>query len=161
MPLTFNKFDLRDYLWNLYGVETTAVRSWVMAKKVMRKDQNSSYYRPQSDKFMQVQLVKPFVFPDPPADLEPWNKKLWKAREDLKRDFYRPQEMRQKGKLQYPSKAPKSAERKALEEQAKALLSGEREWTGPEQLDSRWDRIVKASRKTKEGETETEGEVQW
>ncbi|KAF9881792.1 putative ribosomal protein L23 [Colletotrichum karsti] len=160
VPLTFTKFDLRDYLWNLYGVETTAVRSWVMAKKVERKSKNHGHYRPQSDKFMQVQLVKPFAFPPPPEDLEPWNKKLWKAREQLKWDHYKPLELRQQGKLSYPSRAPRSLERKALAEQAKALLGGEKEWEGPKEMDSKWDMIVEASKKMKnEGEKKAEGEA--
>ncbi|KAL0944420.1 mitochondrial 54S ribosomal protein uL23m [Colletotrichum truncatum] len=147
VPLTFTKFDLRDYLWNLYGVETTAVRAWVKQTAVQRKSNRGGYFRPQSQKFMMVEMTKPFVWPSPPEDLEPWNKKLWEAREQSSSKQYKADYQRQLGKLVYPSKEPADAARKKLRQEAKTLLSGSKKWTGPEQLDSKWDSIVKASKR--------------
>ncbi|WYZ45241.1 hypothetical protein EsH8_VIII_000557 [Colletotrichum jinshuiense] len=142
VPLTFTKFDLRDYLWNLYNVEVTAVRSWVKQSPIERKGASAGYYRPQSQKFMTVQMTKPFVWPTPPQDLEPWNKKLWDARSATAQKQYRADVRRQTGKLAYPSKDKESSERKNLRHQAESLLQGKQEWKNESELDSKWDRIV-------------------
>jgi len=74
VPLNFSKFDLRDYLWNLYGVETLSVRSAVYAGKIkrtiLRTRRGDSYVasaggfrRTSATKKMIVQLAKPFRFP--------------------------------------------------------------------------------------------------
>ncbi|GKT47236.1 54S ribosomal protein L23, mitochondrial [Colletotrichum spaethianum] len=146
VPLTFTKFDLRDYLWNLYGVEVTAVRSWVKQSPIERKGASSGYYRPQSQKFMTVQMTKAFVWPSPPEDLEPWNKKLWDAREATSQKQYREDVARQLGRLAYPSKDKESAERKKLRREAAKMMEGKKEFKSDVQLDSKWDQIVKASK---------------
>ncbi|KAK1597391.1 ribosomal protein L23 [Colletotrichum navitas] len=146
VPLTFTKFDLRDYLWNLYGVEVTAVRSWVKQSPIERKGASAGYYRPQSQKFMTVQMTKAFVWPSPPGDLEPWNKKLWDAREATSQKQAREDVARQLGKLPYPSKDKESAERKKLRREAALLMEGKKDFKSDVQLDSKWDQIVKASK---------------
>ncbi|KZL79468.1 ribosomal protein l23 [Colletotrichum incanum] len=146
VPLTFTKFDLRDYLWNLYGVEVTAVRSWVKQSPIERKGASSGYYRPQSQKFMTVQMTKAFVWPSPPEDLEPWNKKLWDAREATSQKQYREDVARQLGRLAYPSKEKESAERKKLRREASKMMEGKKEFKNDVELDSKWDQIVKASK---------------
>ncbi|OHE93952.1 ribosomal protein L23 [Colletotrichum orchidophilum] len=148
VPLTFTKFDMRDYLWNLYGVETTAVRSQVKQSAIERRATGSGYFRPQSTKVMTVQLTKPFVWPTPPEDLEPWNKKLWEAREGTSREQYRADIKKQLGKLAYPSKDQESAERKNLRRQANKLLKIKGEWKNEVQLDSKWDQIVAKTRRS-------------
>src|SRR5690606_17179737 len=57
VPLTFNKLDLKDYLFHLYNVEVRSVRSWVIAKNRSRRDPTTLNRRP--DKYMTVELVKP------------------------------------------------------------------------------------------------------
>ncbi|GKT59286.1 ribosomal protein L23 [Colletotrichum tofieldiae] len=146
VPLTFTKFDLRDYLWNLYGVEVTAVRSWVKQSPIERKGASSGYFRPQSQKFMTVQMTKAFVWPSPPEDLEPWNKKLWDAREATSQKQYREDVARQLGRLAYPSKDKESAERKKLRREASKMMEGKKEFKNDVELDSKWDQIVKASK---------------
>ncbi|KAK1640949.1 ribosomal protein L23 [Colletotrichum phormii] len=148
VPLTFTKFDIRDYLWNLYGVETTAVRSQVKQSAIERRSTGSGYFRPQNTKVMTVQLTKPFVWPTPPEDLEPWNKKLWEAREGVSREQYRGDIRKQLGKLANPSKDKESSERKFLRKQAGRILRGSAagKWDKGEEkvdLDSKWDRPVK------------------
>ncbi|KAF4773938.1 ribosomal protein L23 [Colletotrichum scovillei] len=144
VPLTFTKFDIRDYLWNLYNVETTAVRSQVKQSAIERRSTGSGYFRPQSTKVMTVQLTKPFVWPSPPADLEPWNKKLWEARESVSREQYRGDIRKQLGRLARPSKDKESPERKFLRKQAGRILRGAApgKWdqgTKEVELDSKWD----------------------
>ncbi|KAK1699931.1 ribosomal protein L23 [Colletotrichum godetiae] len=152
VPLTFTKFDIRDYLWNLYGVETTAVRSQVKQSAIERRSTGSGYFRPQSTKVMTVQLTKPFVWPTPPEDLEPWNKKLWAARESVSREQYRGDIRKQLGKLANPSKDKESSERKFLRKQAGRILRGSAagKWDKGEEkvdLDSKWDRAVKKGKR--------------
>lgn len=161
MPLKWNKFDMRDYLWNLYGVDTVKVRSWLKQKPVTRKGSGAgAYYRPNPDKYMTVELTSPFVWPKPPQDLEPWNNELWKTRQELTEAREEEQEMRSRGELPYPSKQPMDGKRRQLREEAQALLKGEKEWKGHEDLDSKWDHIVKAAKAANEtkGGQEAAGE---
>jgi large subunit ribosomal protein L23 len=77
VPLWFNKLDLKDYLRSAYGVDVIHVRSNVTQAKVARKETSSPYtagqlYRPASKKKMTVELVEPFVWPDPEEDLSPY-----------------------------------------------------------------------------------------
>ncbi|EEY14789.1 conserved hypothetical protein [Verticillium alfalfae VaMs.102] len=141
VPLRFNKFDIRDYLWNLYGVETTAVRSWVKMPPVERKlDGRGAAYHPKSIKFMTVELTRPFVWPEVPEDLEPWNKKLWDAREKRQADQNITRNEQASGKLKYPSKEPMTSHRKAVKERAEMLLKGQAEWKTDAVLDEKWEK---------------------
>ena len=72
VPLNLSKLDLRDYLWNLYGVEILSVRSAVYMGKLKRQrkkrvGEHSVMFGPvkrtKATKKMIVQLAKPFRFP--------------------------------------------------------------------------------------------------
>ncbi|KAK0715764.1 hypothetical protein B0H67DRAFT_554224 [Lasiosphaeris hirsuta] len=63
VPLTFNKFDIRDYLFHAYNVEVTGVRSFVNQRRLQKKYRRLGWYRPQAGKMMIAELVKPFVWP--------------------------------------------------------------------------------------------------
>jgi large subunit ribosomal protein L23 len=68
VPLQFNKLDLRDYLYHAYDVEVTAVRSFINQPAPRQKHGSAGrFYRPRSQKMMIAELVKPFVWPEPPA----------------------------------------------------------------------------------------------
>jgi len=90
VPLSINKLDLRDYLHNAYNIEVLNVRSFITQQRIERHKpgfQTSRYYRPKSIKKMTVQLLKPFVYPEEPQDLSPWDNMLWKtleAQRDMK-----------------------------------------------------------------------------
>lgn len=143
VPLTFTKFDLRDYLWNVYNVEVTKVRSYVKAQPLTQRDNRpNSWYRPQSLKIMNVELVKPFQWPETPADLQPWNNELWTQRESRMKENRRQQWERQQMTLQMKSRAPVSAERKQLGELASKMLKGEVEWENDVKLDPKWDELA-------------------
>jgi large subunit ribosomal protein L23 len=69
--------DLRDYLFNVYGVRVKGVRSFIQQQKV-RQDKPGAirpaqrkWYRPRSIKKMMVELERPFVWPEEPTDLTP------------------------------------------------------------------------------------------
>jgi len=76
VPLNLNKLDLRDYLWNGYGVSVKGVRSYILQQKI-RQDKVGAkrpaprkWYRPRSIKKMMVELEKPFVWPAEPANFD-------------------------------------------------------------------------------------------
>jgi ribosomal protein L23 len=70
VPLNLSKLDLRDYLWNLYGVKTISIRSSVLPgilrRKIFAEQANvrvGSFERTKARKKMIVQLAKPFRYP--------------------------------------------------------------------------------------------------
>lgn len=81
VPLSFNKFDLRDYLFHAYSVRTLSVRSFIKQLPIQRVQRGSKrdipgrrqLFRPKSLKKMSVELEKPFVWPEVPGDLEAWD----------------------------------------------------------------------------------------
>ncbi|KAK0391302.1 hypothetical protein NLU13_0803 [Sarocladium strictum] len=151
VPLTFTKFDLRDYLWNVYNVEVTKVRSYVKAQPLtQRPNRANSWYRPQSLKIMNVELKEPFQWPEAPTDLQPWSNELFKQREARLKQNRREQFFAQTAKLEMKSSKPVSKERKELSELAQKMLSGEVQWKNDVILDPKWDELVK-SLDTKEG----------
>ncbi|KAG6009122.1 hypothetical protein E4U21_003191 [Claviceps maximensis] len=151
VPLRFTKFDLRDYLWNLYNVEVTKVRSYVKQQPLTQRNSHSrSWYRPQPLKIMTVELAKPFQWPDLPTDLEPWNHDLWKMREDMMEK--RNEEQMEKQKFQVPMKSrePLSKERQELATLAKMMEAGEVKWSNDVVLDPRWDALLAKDKKKAE-----------
>lgn len=74
VPLNLHKLDLRDYLWNAYGVRVLGVRSYIQQQKVTnahpgaRGTTSNTWYRPRSIKKMMVELERPFVWPEEPED---------------------------------------------------------------------------------------------
>lgn len=144
VPIRFTKFDLRDYLWNLYNVEVTKVRSFVKQQPLTQRDSHSrSWYRPQPLKIMTVELTKPFQWPELPTNLEPWNNQLWKMREEMMEKRNEDQVRQHKFEIPLKSREPVSKERKQLAELAKQMASGEVKWSNDVVLDPKWDDIVK------------------
>ncbi|KOS22851.1 54S ribosomal protein L23 [Escovopsis weberi] len=154
VPLRFTKFDLRDYLWNLYGVEVTKVRSYVKQQPLMqRNDHSRSWYRPQPLKVMTVELAQPFQWPEVPEDLAPWSKELWDMRKESQEEQNEQQVQMQKGQIPLISRLAQSKQRKELASLAGQMLRGEVEWTNNVVLDPKWDKILEKKAKAKaEGE---------
>ncbi|KAG4305492.1 hypothetical protein PORY_001048 [Pneumocystis oryctolagi] len=77
VPITVNKFDVRDYLFHLYQIEVTRVRSMVYHRKRIRsKDYLRTLKRTPAFKKVIVDMKEPFVYPEPPENLDPrWNKR--------------------------------------------------------------------------------------
>jgi large subunit ribosomal protein L23 len=148
VPLRFNKFDLRDYLWNVYGVEVTKVRSLVQQQPLKRRSPGSrSMYRPKPLKFMTVELAKPFQWPELPVDKEPWSNELWQQREKMVEQRTEDQMNQMKSRIPLISKRPLSPERKKLAELADKMRSGEVEWKNDVELDPKWDKILAQTQK--------------
>lgn len=62
------------------------MRSFINQQRAKQRSFGGStsgkWYRPRSIKMMIADLKKPFVWPDPPQDLEPWDHKLFMAVEE-------------------------------------------------------------------------------
>lgn len=90
VPLNTNKFDVRDYLYNLYGLVTTSVKVMIQQAELQRgttnqRRQNLHFKktlpmtRPQSSKRVIVTMDSPFIYPAAPKtyeELEPWGVKV-------------------------------------------------------------------------------------
>jgi large subunit ribosomal protein L23 len=123
VPLTFNKFDLRDYLFHAYSVDVTSVRSFINEAAVKKKHgTRGKHYRPRSQKMMIAELVKPFVWPEAPAVDE---------REDFDYNIYYKMELARTKHLKRrsdPSKLPMLSQmalmpdRALLKEQAEEFM---------------------------------------
>ncbi|KAL2864674.1 mitochondrial 54S ribosomal protein uL23m [Aspergillus lucknowensis] len=125
VPLNFNKLDLRDYLQRLYGVGVLRIRSYVEQQKVTRMRRDGKGYgplrRPRSKKRMTVEMKQPFVWPDVPEDMSPWEKdQFYKAAKY--------QDQIQKAQRPEAGMEPNKEEREAFEEEAKKLLDGSKPW---------------------------------
>ncbi|CEL03246.1 hypothetical protein ASPCAL04403 [Aspergillus calidoustus] len=125
VPLNFNKLDLRDYLQRLYGVGVLRIRSYVEQMKVTRMKRNGNGYgqlrRPQSKKRMTVEMKEPFVWPEAPEDMAPWEKDQFFKAAEYQDNIQKSQQFENKTK-------PNEAEREAFEAEAKKLLDGSKPW---------------------------------
>lgn len=127
VPLSFNKFDLRSYLWHLYGVGVLGIRSYVQAQPITRISRDGKGFgpwrRPKSQKRMTVELKEPFVYPEEPKDLTPWEHESWSKAEKWQID-------QQEKENPKPNKGeePDQQLRDAYKEQAKALLENKETW---------------------------------
>lgn len=135
MPLTFNKFDFRDYLFNLYQVEVTSVRSFINQMRPSRRSRpggaSGQWYRPRSQKLMVVDLKKPFVWPERPAeqDMVEWDHTLFKAVEDgHDEEVQQASAAAGSGRPKMRTQLKEDEDRKRLRDAAKALLSGKKKW---------------------------------
>lgn len=124
-PLWMNKFDLKDYLYNLYNVEAIHIRSYIIHGKVRRERRTGVLFRRPQKKKMTIEMKAGdnFVWPDAPEDLEPWNQKLQRAQEEEKKEAM--EGRTQAGTNLQP--VPRD-ERKGIREQARALLEGRQKW---------------------------------
>ncbi|KAK4214867.1 hypothetical protein QBC37DRAFT_372612 [Rhypophila decipiens] len=139
VPLTFNKLDLRDYLFHAYNVKVTGVRSFINEKKPERKNGDGPWYRPRSQKMMIAELVDPFVWPEPPE-------KSSEARSEFDYDMYERTERERTEMEKKHTNTAKSVipmrdeqrtpnEVKLLRKSANELLSRKATWTGKALLD--------------------------
>ncbi|KAL2141900.1 hypothetical protein VTI28DRAFT_1833 [Corynascus sepedonium] len=142
VPLQFNKLDLRDYLYHVYNVEVTSVRSFINQPLPRRKLAGTGkWYRPRSKKMMIAELVKPFVWPDPPAeeDLKDFDidmfKRMAKERETTLQQHNDPT------KIPLRTQSPVPTDRRQLRrEAAKILETGE--WSNAKE-DGEWTEVEK------------------
>jgi large subunit ribosomal protein L23 len=152
--LTFNKFDLRDYLWNVYNVRVNSVRSFVNQQPVQRKgpaDKRGRPYRPEAQKMMMAELEQPFVWPAKVKgeDLpEEYDYQRWKEQQDYTKQHEYYSMARAAGDIPLlTERATEVPGRKRLREEARELLEGKKEWTNDAKLDERWSGIVGEARR--------------
>lgn len=130
VPLWFNKLDMKSYLRSVYKTEVLHVRSVVLQSKVersrdsgrgMKNEGQGRMRRPASKKKMTVELVKPFVWPEPVQDLSPWdNEQYWAIAKQ--------QSEAQKEISPDAILLPNEKQRKSIAVQAKELLEGKATW---------------------------------
>lgn len=121
-------------------METTAIRSVVHQQRIERRNGGrGALFRPPPTKYMTAELTRPFVWPEVPKDLEPWNKKLWDARADSMRQSQEQQRARSlSGTIGSPSKEGMDADRRQLRARAQQLLDGKIKWESDAKLDEKW-----------------------
>ncbi|KAF7870037.1 hypothetical protein EAF04_004821 [Stromatinia cepivora] len=126
VPLNLNKLDMRDYLWNAYGIEVRAVRSYIQAQKLKEGKPGQKiptprkWFRPRSIKRMMVEMERPFVWPEEPKDFSAWDKEGLKKRQEHEEELQAEQ---------YPdAKQKPSKERLSIAEQARKILQGKEKW---------------------------------
>jgi large subunit ribosomal protein L23 len=131
VPLHFNKLEFRDYLFHVYNVKTSSVRSQVVQPPPQRRGirQDGAWYRPRSWKIMHVTLYKPFVWPEVPAeqDLEEFDKKIFDKYGDIRKQEEEDYAKREKNKYVLRDEVQREGV-KDLARQARDLLSGKERW---------------------------------
>lgn len=64
VPRNFNKLDLRDYLWHVYGLRALNVTVQLMPAKWLRGQNEYARHRARQLKKMTIDMEEPFVWPD-------------------------------------------------------------------------------------------------
>lgn len=68
VPKSMNKMDLRDYLWNIYGLRALNVTVQLLPAKWARGAFDNARYRIPQLKKMTVDMVEPFIWPEVPKE---------------------------------------------------------------------------------------------
>jgi large subunit ribosomal protein L23 len=139
VPLKFNKFDLRDYLFHAYSVPTLGIRSRVHYQKPVKHPRTLRWYRPQFKKTMTAELVQPFVWPARPEDKTPWLGEMEEKRnKQLKDRDSMAKKMQKTGAVPLRINMAADGEKMGLRKEAKRLLSGEAKWENKMALDPKF-----------------------
>ncbi|ODQ64119.1 hypothetical protein NADFUDRAFT_47839 [Nadsonia fulvescens var. elongata DSM 6958] len=73
VPRKFNKLDLRDYLYNVYGLPVLNVTTQLLHAKWQRDQPRGPRYRNAQIKKMTVDMEDAFIWPTEPKDMSAWN----------------------------------------------------------------------------------------
>jgi large subunit ribosomal protein L23 len=65
VPRNFNKLDLRDYLYHLYGLRALNVTTQLLWARWTREGPGKPRYRSPQIKKMTIEMADPFVWPEP------------------------------------------------------------------------------------------------
>ncbi|CCF58500.1 hypothetical protein KAFR_0E03490 [Kazachstania africana CBS 2517] len=78
VPKSFNKLDLKDYLFHLYGLRALNVTTQLLHAKYHRLTPNSGRFRGPQIKKMTIDMEQPFIWPEEPkeGELDTWNGKF-------------------------------------------------------------------------------------
>ncbi|TGJ79269.1 hypothetical protein E0Z10_g9497 [Xylaria hypoxylon] len=138
VPLTFNKFDLRDYLLHAYKTPVLTVRSQLRQQRIRQSKIHGRIYRPPPIKTMTVQLTKPFGWPRVPTDIKPWKKdSVAKANAQEKKNYVYRTRIEKLGKMPLRDEMKETEGRKEMKKEAKRLLK-EGGWSNKRDLDPRF-----------------------
>lgn len=92
VPRNFNKLDLRDYLWNIYGLRALNVTTQLLWAKWDRQHPRAPRFRQPQVKKMTIDMVDPFVWPEPTTENDmalkfrtEFHRELEKYAEDMNR----------------------------------------------------------------------------
>lgn len=69
VPRNFNKMDLRDYLWNVYGLRALNVTVQLLHARMKRNADDLARHRAPQYKKMTIDMEEPFVWPDLPEHM--------------------------------------------------------------------------------------------
>lgn len=69
VPRNFNKMDLRDYLWNIYGLRALNVTVQLMFPRWRRGPDDYARFREPQYKKMTIDMEEPFIWPDLPKEV--------------------------------------------------------------------------------------------
>ncbi|AET39573.1 mitochondrial 54S ribosomal protein uL23m Ecym_4537 [Eremothecium cymbalariae DBVPG len=72
VPKSFNKLDLRDYLFHIYGLRVLNVTTQLMHGKFVRERLLGPRYRAPQIKKMTVDMMEPFIWPEEPKETRAW-----------------------------------------------------------------------------------------
>ncbi|KAI1503919.1 hypothetical protein F5X99DRAFT_406597 [Biscogniauxia marginata] len=140
VPLTFNKLDLRDYLFHAYNVPVLGVRSQLRAQRIRRSRFHKRIYRPPPIKTMTVELTKPFVWPARPVDKSPWNSVHTERNAQVQsRQRFWERTIQKTGKMPLRKDRPIPSARAALRDEARRLLR-EGGWENGRALDPKFEK---------------------
>lgn len=99
VPKSFNKLDLRDYLFNIYGLRALNVTTQLLHGKYMRVSPYAGRFRGPQIKKMTIEMEEPFIWPEEPklGENDNWNKEFI----DKLNKFSEEQETRNVGSNKY------------------------------------------------------------
>lgn len=135
VPLSFNKLDLRDYLFHAYSISCTSIRSFIKLAPITRVEPNSSRdlpgkrpsYRPRATKKMMVSMTQPFVWPVEVEKEENGEERKGKFDGERFGKMEEERERSQKGQQDVQGRWEREVE---VERQARRLLEGKERWKG-------------------------------
>lgn len=70
VPRYFNRLDLRDYLYHVYGLRALNVTTQLLWARWSRQTPRSPRYRSTQIKKMTIDMAEPFVWPEQPTEKE-------------------------------------------------------------------------------------------
>ena len=79
VPRNFNKMDLRDYLWHVYGLRALNVTVQLLHAKFTKGADDHARYRGPQYKKMTIDMEEPFIWPDLPRSLVERSDKMFEG----------------------------------------------------------------------------------
>ncbi|CAI4038264.1 hypothetical protein SMKI_04G6060 [Saccharomyces mikatae IFO 1815] len=70
VPKSFNKLDLRDYLYHVYGLRAMNITTQLLHGKFNRMNLQTTRFREPQIKKMTIEMEEPFIWPEEPLPAE-------------------------------------------------------------------------------------------